>query len=121
MIAHVIKNNKVVNTIVIDELGQDMIDASGGGAIGWDYVNGVLSAPEPDIEAIAAKAILNEIQELKEDLRTALVWEFRMIEALWETGVAKGLWSPSDINNTELKQKFVSWQTKLNRLTELGE
>ena len=72
-------------------------------------------------EDLAAQIVANEITDLKTDLKSALVWQFRMIEALWETGVTKGIWGASDITNVELKQKYVEWKTKLSRLAELGE
>ena len=76
---------------------------------------------EIPIEEITTKANAQEIEELKANLKSALVWQFRMIEALWETGVTKGIWGASDIANVELKQKYVEWKTKLTRLAELGE
>ena len=72
-------------------------------------------------EDLAAQIVANEITGLKTDLKSALVWQFRMIEALWETGVTKGIWAASDITDAKLKQKYVEWKSKLTRLTELGE
>jgi len=48
MRAHIIKNKIIVNTVVVDELGPDMIDATLGGSIGWAYDNGVFTEPEPE-------------------------------------------------------------------------
>ena len=46
MKAHIIENNKVVNTIEVESLDflPNLIDGSIGG-IGWDYINGELIAP----------------------------------------------------------------------------
>ncbi len=68
-----------------------------------------------------AKAIHDEITGLKQDLRDALVWQFRMISAIWEVGKTNGLWQNSDVTDTTLKQKYSEWITKLDRLAELGE
>jgi len=68
-----------------------------------------------------ANDLKKEVVDLKLDLKDAVVWQFRMIQAIWETGVSKGIWSASDIESTELKQKYVEWGQKLTRLEELGE
>lgn len=47
--------------------------------------------------------------------------DISLLASLYETGVSKGIWSASDITDTELRQKYVEWQTKLQRLEELGE
>jgi len=51
MRAHVIENNKVVNTIEVESLNflPNLIDGTVGG-IGWSYVNGQLIEPEPTPE-----------------------------------------------------------------------
>jgi hypothetical protein len=68
MKAHVIENNKVVNTILVDSLDfmPNLIDGSTG-AIGWDYIDGVLSPPEIDLEAEKAdkRAKINTIRYSK--------------------------------------------------------
>ena len=84
-------------------------------------VYNVENKTQEELNIIAAQIVANEITDLKADLKAALVWQFRMIEALWETGVTKGIWGASDIANVELKQKYVEWKTKLTRLAELGE
>jgi len=76
------------------------------------------------IENTALKAqdeVLQEVHDLKSNLKSAIVWQFRMIQAIWGTGVSKGIWAASDIESTELKQKYVEWGQKLTRLEELGE
>ena len=93
----------------------------------WVIVNKFVTVEEEQtylaqVQAdLATLALSEEIAELKGALQAALVWQFRMIEALWETGVTKGLWAATDIANAELKQKYIDWKTKLARLTELGE
>ena len=67
------------------------------------------------------KQNIQEISDLKNDLTNALIWQFRMILAIWDVGKAKALWGNVDITDTELKQKVWEWKTKLDRLTELGE
>jgi len=69
----------------------------------------------------AEELVQAEVENIKDSLRNALAWEFRMILAVWDVGVAKGLWSASDITDTELKQKVADWIVKLDRLTQLGE
>lgn len=81
------------------------------------------NTPDPEFTQaeLDAKAILDEIAALKQDLKNALVWQFRMISAIWEIGKTKGLWQNSDVSDTTLKQKYGQWQTKLDRLAQLGE
>ncbi len=78
-------------------------------------------APEFTQAELDAQAIKDEIFQLKQDLKDALAWEFRMISAIWETGKTKGLWVNADVTDTTLKQKYADWQTKLDRLAQLGE
>ncbi len=73
------------------------------------------------IEDVAKDDLIKEAVNLKLDLKSAIVWQFRMIQAIWSTGVSKGIWAASDIESTELKQKYVEWGQKLTRLEELGE
>jgi len=58
MKAHVIENNKVVNTILVDSLDfmPNLIDGSTG-AIGWDYIDGVLIPPAVDLEEERVKKL----------------------------------------------------------------
>ncbi len=81
------------------------------------------NTPDPEFTQteLDAKAIHDEITGLKQDLKNALVWQFRMISAIWEIGKAKDLWQNSDVTDAMLKQKYSEWQTKLDRLAELGE
>jgi hypothetical protein len=48
MKAHVIENDKVVNTIVVDSLDirPNLVEATEGG-IGWSYADGVFTPPDP--------------------------------------------------------------------------
>lgn len=54
MIAHIIENNKITNTIEVETLDflPNLIDASIGGSIGWGHVDGVLTPPEPTPEPV---------------------------------------------------------------------
>jgi len=81
------------------------------------------NTPDPEFTPEELDALLraNEIDGLKADLRAALVWQFRMISAIWEIGKSKGLWSNTDVVDATLKQKYAAWNTKLDRLAELGE
>ncbi len=53
MKAHILENNKVVNTIEVKSLDflPNLIDGSVGG-IGWDYIDGKLTPPETTPEPI---------------------------------------------------------------------
>ena len=46
MKAHVIEQNKIVNTIIVDTIDDlpNLVEATEG-AIGWSYINGVFSEP----------------------------------------------------------------------------
>jgi len=81
------------------------------------------NTPDPEFtqEELDLNGINQEISELKDDLQKTQVWLFRMILAMWQIGVTKGVWDNSDITDNELKQKVAAWKTKLDRLLELGE
>ena len=66
MKAHIIKNGKVVNTILIDSLSEGMLDASLGGSIDDSWDGTVFTAPSRDL-----------VKEAKEarDARNALLAE----------------------------------------------
>lgn len=53
MHAHIIENNTVVNTIIVDSLDfmPGLIAAPEGTGIGWTYANGVFTAP-PEPESV---------------------------------------------------------------------
>jgi hypothetical protein len=70
---------------------------------------------------VANEQKIQEISDLKQDLRQTDHWLFRMILEVWAVGVAKGLWSITDITDQELRAKVQGWKTKLDRLEELGE
>lgn len=63
----------------------------------------------------------HEVGRLKSDLNSDIAWQFRMIQAMWEIGVSKGIWDATDIEGDDLKQKYVKWGQKLSRLEELEE
>jgi len=90
MKAHVIENNKVVNTIEVESLDfmPNLIAGSVGG-IGWDYINGELVEPylEPlPIEvpkmltprqarlALLAVGLLDEVDTLLADNKAMQIW-----------------------------------------------
>lgn len=81
------------------------------------------NTPDPQFtqEELDQQALVNEIISLRNDLKNALVWEFRMILTLWDIGVSKGIWSATDVTDEVLKQKVIEWKSKLDRLEELGE
>lgn len=81
------------------------------------------NTPDPEYtqEELDAQAVLQEITELQQNLKTTLHWLFRMILKVWETGVAKGIWTNADIADSDLKQKASDWKTKLDRLKSLGQ
>ena len=101
---------------------QYLLWLEGKDALGFDMGTGP-NTPDPEFteEEINRKIIDDEIQELRSDLQSALVWQFRMIMELWDIGKDKGIWVAGDITNHELKSKVASWKNKLDRLTELGE
>ncbi len=53
MIAHIVENGLVVNTIVVDSLNDlpNLVDGSVGG-IGWSYVDGQFLPPTPEPEVV---------------------------------------------------------------------
>lgn len=58
MIAHLIENNVVVNTIVVDSLDTfpNLVEVVEGTGIGWNYINGVFSPP-PDTRTTEEKIL----------------------------------------------------------------
>lgn len=81
------------------------------------------NTPDPEFTPaeIEQNALIAERDALIADVRSADIWLFRMILAMWDVGVSKGLWSGSDITDDELKAKVQAWKTKLDRLRELGQ
>ena len=82
MKAHIIENNKVVNTIEVESLDfmPNLIDGSVGG-IGWKYENGVLIEPVIPIEV--------PTQITPRQLRLELLDE---VEALCSADKAMSIW-----------------------------
>ena len=72
MKAHVIENNIVTNTIVVDSLDflPNLVEATEGG-IGWSYSDGVFTAP-PDTRTDAEKA--NEIRAERDSKLAETDW-----------------------------------------------
>jgi len=87
MKAHIIENNKVVNTIEVESLDfmPNLIDGSVGG-IGWEYINGELIEPTPTIEvpqmltprqarlALIAVGLLDEVDTLLAGNKAMQIW-----------------------------------------------
>jgi len=87
MRAHIIENNKVVNTIEVESLDfmPNLIDGSVGG-IGWEYTNGELIEPTPIIEvpkiltprqarlALLAVGLLDEVDTLLAGNKAMQIW-----------------------------------------------
>jgi len=61
-----------------------------------------------------------EIKALKQDLKTMVAWQFRMILEMYRVGRLNGIWDSADFS-AEIRQKAVEWESKLSRLQELGE
>lgn len=84
-------------------------------------VGGLLEQPPP-LPKTPEELIAEKIAGLKEELKEALVWQFKMLSVIWETGVNKALWSGADIIDIELRNKYLYWRDViLPRLDELGE
>jgi len=80
------------------------------------------NTPEPQFtpEEIAAKALAEEISDIKTELRSAMVWQFRMIVELWKALKANTAAQNSDID-PDVLSKAAGWMTKLDRLKEIDE
>lgn len=55
MRAHIIENGHVVNTVIVDSLGDGMVDAAAGGNIGDKYENGVFTKQPKTREELKAE------------------------------------------------------------------
>ncbi|MDF1592582.1 MAG: hypothetical protein P1P89_13790 [Desulfobacterales bacterium] len=62
-----------------------------------------------------------EIKGLIEDLEKDVAWCFRFIATIWDVGAARGHWTAADITNQSIKDKYVDWKAKLERMAELGK
>lgn len=87
MKAHIIENNKVVNTIEVESLNfmSNLIDGSVGG-IGWEYVNGELIEPTPVIE------VPQTITPRQLRLQLLTITLLDEVEALCATDKAMSIW-----------------------------
>ena len=75
-----------------------------------------------DAAIVQTQRLAVEVDQLKDELKNALVWQFRMIQAIWETGISKSLWTGADITDVALRQKYIRWRdVVLDRLAQLGE
>lgn len=76
--------------------------------------------PEFTQAELDEKALREEIAALKGDLRNAMVWQFRMILALFQVGVDKSLWTASDFDQ-DVRDKASDWKQKVDRLKVIDE
>jgi hypothetical protein len=76
--------------------------------------------PEFTPEQIAQQSITAEIANLKADLFNQMVWQFRMILALYQAGVDKGVWTASDFDQ-DIREKAGDWKQKVDRLKVIDE
>jgi hypothetical protein len=80
------------------------------------------NTPDPEFtdQELIDIAQSNEITNLKQDLKSALVWQFRMIQELFEVGNSKGLWTAADFDPA-IVTKYIDWKAKTDRLKEIDE
>jgi hypothetical protein len=80
------------------------------------------NTPDPEYteQELIDKAQSEEITQLKQDLKGALVWQFRMIIELFELLKQSTSITNADVD-PEILQKASAWITKLNRLKEIDE
>ena len=110
MKAHIIENNKVVNTIEVESLDfmPNLIDGSIGG-IGWDYINGQLVEPIVPVQipqtitprqarlALLQATLLDEVEAMvATDKAMSIWWEYsleieRNSDHIIHAGLALGL------------------------------
>lgn len=81
---------------------------------------GHLPEPEYTQDELDKQAMHLEIANLKSDLRSAMVWEFRMIIELFRLMKSKTTVRNSDVNPV-LLTKANQWISKLERLKEIDE
>ena len=86
-----------------------------------DWVaEGNTADPEFTQAELDAQAIVAEVAQLKIDLQKAMVWQFRLILALFQVGQDKAVWAASDFDQ-ELRDKAAAWKTKSDRLLEIDK
>jgi len=87
MKAHIIENNKVINTIEVDSLDfmPNLVDGSVGD-IGWDYINGELIEPTKTVEVPQTITDLQAWQVL------AQIGKLDAVKAMAEADVLFGIW-----------------------------
>ena len=80
------------------------------------------NTPEPEFttEELTAKAMAEEISNIKAELQNAMVWQFRMIVELWKALKANTAAQNSDID-PDVLAKAQGWAAKLDRLKEIDE
>lgn len=80
------------------------------------------NTPDPEFTPaeIADNELRSEINDLKAQLSSAMVWQFRMILALFQVGKDKGVWVNDDFDQ-EIQTKAGNWKQHVDRLAEIDE
>ena len=80
------------------------------------------NTPDPEFtpEEEAQKAVADEVNQLKDDLRKAQVWQFRLTLELFKLLKQGTTIKNSDVD-PDILAKAGQWATKLNRLKEIDE
>lgn len=79
------------------------------------------NTPEPEFtqDELVTNTLNTEILELKDDLRNAQVWMFRMIAELYKVNKINGALNVH--YDSTVLDKMQDWNQKLNRLKEIDE
>ena len=85
----------------------------------WAALGNVIE-PEFTPEELLERLLRQETADLKESLRSANVWQFRMILELFKLLKAATVVTNDDVD-PEIMAKAQDWTIKLNRLKELGD
>jgi hypothetical protein len=76
--------------------------------------------PQYTTEELEKMTLDNEVSQLKQDLKNAMVWQFRMIVEIWKVLKMHTPAANSEID-PEVFVKATEWMQKLNRLKEIDE
>ena len=85
----------------------------------WAALGNVIE-PEFTPEELLERLLRQETADLKESLRSANVWQFRMLLELFKLLKAATVVTNDDVD-PEIMAKAQDWTIKLNRLKELGD